>query len=128
MTSRNDFFHSPPKQKTLTLAAIPPNPPLDKPKAMDNINSAMLLLDFEKGFAQTFSSFRIASMDPKLVHYNYCKGLTTTPLPPDTRVLVTGANGYVAQRLIPELVDRGYHVRCMVKNKYYSFALKHPRI
>jgi uncharacterized protein YbjT (DUF2867 family) len=67
-------------------------------------------------------------MDPQQVNYNYCKGLTTTPLPPNTRVLVTGANGYVAHRLIPELVDRGYHVRCMIQNKNFSFVLNHPRI
>ena len=67
-------------------------------------------------------------MDPQQVHYNYCKGLTTTLLPPNTRVLVTGANGYVAHRLIPELVDRGYHVRCMIQNKNFSFVLNHPRI
>ena len=82
----------------------------------------------EEGFAKTFFCFKISCMDPQQVNYNYCKGLTTTPLPPNTRVLVTGANGYVAQRLIPELVERGYYVRCMVQNKYVPFVLKHPRI
>jgi len=67
-------------------------------------------------------------MDPRQVHYNYCKDLTTSPLPPNTKVLVTGANGYVAHRLIPELVERGYHVRCMVQNKNFPFVLDHPRI
>jgi uncharacterized protein YbjT (DUF2867 family) len=67
-------------------------------------------------------------MDPERVHYNYCGALTTTPWPPNTKVLVTGANGYVAQRLIPELVHRGYFVRCMVRTKYTPFLLKHPRI
>ena len=30
-------------------------------------------------------------------------------------VLVTGATGYIASRLIPELLDRGYRVRCLVR-------------
>ncbi len=30
-------------------------------------------------------------------------------------VLVTGATGYIAGRLIPELLDRGYRVRCLVR-------------
>lgn len=67
-------------------------------------------------------------MDPGKVHYNYCEGLATTPWPAKTRVLVTGANGYIAQRLIPELVFRGYFVRCMVRTKYSPFILDHPNI
>lgn len=30
-------------------------------------------------------------------------------------VLVTGATGYIASRLIPDLLERGYHVRCLVR-------------
>ena len=30
-------------------------------------------------------------------------------------VLVTGATGYIASRLIPELLERGYRVRCLVR-------------
>ncbi|HJO57889.1 MAG TPA: hypothetical protein QF772_06675, partial [Nitrospinaceae bacterium] len=67
-------------------------------------------------------------MDPAKVLYNYCGSLTTTTWPPNTKVLVTGANGYVAQRLIPELVHRGYFVRCMVRTKHTPFLLEHPRI
>ena len=67
-------------------------------------------------------------MDPEKVHYNYCDELTTTPLAPNTKVLVTGANGYVSQRLIPELVHRGYFVRCMLRTKNTPFLLDHPRI
>ncbi len=67
-------------------------------------------------------------MDPAKIHYNYCEVLTTTPWPPNSRVLVTGANGYVAQRLIPELIRRGYWVRCMVRTRHTPFFLKHPRI
>lgn len=32
------------------------------------------------------------------------------------RVLVTGANGYVGGRLVPQLLDRGHAVRCMVRD------------
>ena len=31
-------------------------------------------------------------------------------------ILVAGATGYVAARLIPELLDRGFHVRCLVRS------------
>jgi uncharacterized protein YbjT (DUF2867 family) len=31
-------------------------------------------------------------------------------------VLVTGATGYIGGRLVPALVDRGYHVRCLVRH------------
>ncbi|MFZ5819169.1 MAG: DUF2867 domain-containing protein [Chloroflexota bacterium] len=31
-------------------------------------------------------------------------------------ILVTGANGYIASRLIPELLKRGYRVRCLVRH------------
>lgn len=33
-------------------------------------------------------------------------------------VLVTGATGYIASRLIPELLKRGYRVRCMVRGAH----------
>ena len=32
-------------------------------------------------------------------------------------VLVTGATGYMGGRLVPALVDRGYHVRCLVRQQ-----------
>ena len=32
-------------------------------------------------------------------------------------VLVTGATGYIASRLIPELLERGYRVRCLVRQE-----------
>ncbi len=31
-------------------------------------------------------------------------------------ILVAGASGYVGSRLVPRLLDRGYHVRCLARN------------
>jgi uncharacterized protein YbjT (DUF2867 family) len=67
-------------------------------------------------------------MDPEKVNYHYCDDLPTCPWPEGTRVLVTGATGYVAHRLIPELVSRGYIVRCMYRNRSCPPFLTHPRI
>jgi len=67
-------------------------------------------------------------MDPEKVNYHYCDDLPTQPMPEGTRVLVTGASGYVAHRLIPELVHRGYTVRCMFRNKSNPAILTHPRV
>lgn len=40
--------------------------------------------------------------------------------PPDlgnqTTILVTGASGYIASQLIPKLLEKGYTVRCLVRN------------
>lgn len=33
-----------------------------------------------------------------------------------TRVLVTGATGYIGGRLVPRLLAKGHHVRCLVRN------------
>ena len=67
-------------------------------------------------------------MDPEKVNYHYTDDLSTNPWPKGTRVLVTGANGYVARRLIPELLFRGYTVRCMYRNKSSPPILSHPNI
>ena len=67
-------------------------------------------------------------MDPEKVNYHYCDDLTTSPWPEGTRVLVTGAAGYVARRLIPELVSRGYIVRCMYRNNSCPPLLTHRRV
>lgn len=37
-------------------------------------------------------------------------------LHPIRRVLMTGATGYIGGRLVPELLDAGYEVRCLVRN------------
>ncbi len=65
-------------------------------------------------------------MDPEKVNYHYTDDLPTAPLPRGTRVLVTGANGYVGRRLVPELLNRGYRVRCMLRNQGLAPILEHP--
>ena len=48
-------------------------------------------------------------------NYHFCRDLPTTPLPEAGRILVTGATGYIGGRLVPELLERGYRVRVMVR-------------
>lgn len=43
--------------------------------------------------------------------------LPTSPIPEVGKVLVTGASGYVGGRLVPQLLDRGYQVRIMVRKE-----------
>ena len=67
-------------------------------------------------------------MDPEKVNYHYCDDLPTSPLPDVKTVLVSGANGYVARRLVPELLFRGYRVRCMLRKKILLTILSHPNL
>ncbi|CCQ90900.1 conserved hypothetical protein [Nitrospina gracilis 3/211] len=67
-------------------------------------------------------------MDPEKVNYHYCDDLPTRSLPAGTLILVTGANGYVAKRLVPELLYRGYRVRCMMRNRVLTPLLEHPNL
>jgi uncharacterized protein YbjT (DUF2867 family) len=46
---------------------------------------------------------------------SFCKDLPTIPVPKTGIVLVTGAGGYIGGRLVPELIERGYRVRIMVR-------------
>jgi len=57
-------------------------------------------------------------MDPEKINYHYCDALPTAPLPENKKILITGASGYVARRLIPELVSRGYFIRRLPRKKY----------
>lgn len=57
-------------------------------------------------------------MDSEKVNYHYSDDPPTAPLPENKKILVTGASGYVARRLIPELVSRGYFVRRLLRKKY----------
>lgn len=45
----------------------------------------------------------------------YCQELQTSPQPQFGKILVTGSTGYVGGRLVPELLDRGYDIRLMVR-------------
>ena len=67
-------------------------------------------------------------MDPEKVNYHYCDDLPTSPLTDVKTVLVSGANGYVARRLVPELLYRGYRVRCMFRKKPLAPLLSHPNL
>ena len=46
----------------------------------------------------------------------FCHDLPTRPRPELGVVLVTGATGYIGGRLVPELQERGYRVRIMVRS------------
>jgi uncharacterized protein YbjT (DUF2867 family) len=67
-------------------------------------------------------------MDPERVNYHYCDDLPTSPLPGVKTVLVSGASGYVARRLVPELLFRGYRVRCMLRIKGMPQLLTHNKL
>ncbi|MCZ6512629.1 MAG: NAD(P)H-binding protein, partial [Nitrospinae bacterium] len=67
-------------------------------------------------------------MNPEKVNYHYCDDLPTASLPDVKTVLVSGASGYVARRLVPELLFRGYRVRCMLREKGMPQVLSHPNL
>lgn len=46
---------------------------------------------------------------------NFCDDLETNPIPQIGTILVTGATGYIGGRLVPELINRGYHVKVLVR-------------
>ncbi len=46
---------------------------------------------------------------------HFCNDLDTNPRPYLGTILVTGATGYIGGRLVPELTNRGYHVRVLVR-------------
>jgi len=45
----------------------------------------------------------------------FCNDLTTSPKPEVGKILVTGGTGYIGGRLVPELHNRGYKLRVMVR-------------
>ncbi len=56
----------------------------------------------------------------------YCKDLPTDPIPEIGVVLVTGATGYIGGRLVPELIERGYKVRVMVRSYSGEYSERWP--
>lgn len=55
-----------------------------------------------------------------------CSNLLTRPKPQLGTILVTGATGYVGGRLVPELLERGYHVRVMTRGTADECKLRWP--
>ena len=58
----------------------------------------------------------------------FCKDLPTKPIPEIGKVLVTGATGYIGGRLVPELLDRGYDVRIMVRSEFPGVEQRWPNV
>lgn len=58
----------------------------------------------------------------------FCIDLPSKPKPAIGKILVTGANGYIGGRLVPELLNRGYNVRVMVRKKLARYNKQWPGI
>jgi len=65
------------------------------------------------------------SLEP-LSETRFTHDLPTVPQPHLGKVLVTGATGYIGGRLVPELVDRGYQVRVMVRSESSGYHERWP--
>ncbi len=58
----------------------------------------------------------------------FCSDLQTKPRPELGKILVTGANGYIGGRLIPELMARGYQVRILIRKESPELVVRWPGI
>lgn len=58
----------------------------------------------------------------------FCSDLPTIPKTEIGRILVTGANGYIGGRLVPELIGRGYKVRVMVRKNLPEYLEQWPDV
>jgi len=58
----------------------------------------------------------------------FCIDLPSKPKPAIGKILVTGANGYIGGRLVPELLNRGYNVRIMVRKNTARYIKQWPGI
>lgn len=56
----------------------------------------------------------------------FCHDLPTKPRTDLGRILVTGATGYIGGRLVPELLERGYQVRVMVRGATSAHEVPWP--
>jgi uncharacterized protein YbjT (DUF2867 family) len=57
----------------------------------------------------------------------FCKDLPTSHRPDIGKILVTGATGYIGGRLVPELIERGYDVRVMVRTPFLGHYERWPK-
>ena len=57
---------------------------------------------------------------------SYCKDLPSAPVSDIGIILVTGAAGYIGGRLVPELIERGYRVRVMVRKYSDEYVDRWP--
>ena len=51
----------------------------------------------------------------------FCYDLPSKPLEGIGKVLVSGASGYIGGRLVPELLQRGYKVRALVRGEASTY-------
>lgn len=58
----------------------------------------------------------------------FCTDLPSMPVPSLGKILVTGANGYIGGKLVPELLSRGYNVRIMVRGKLPRYSKQWPEV
>ncbi|MDA3905965.1 MAG: NAD(P)H-binding protein [Bacteroidales bacterium] len=58
----------------------------------------------------------------------FCNDLPTSPATDGRIILVTGANGYVGGKLVPELIARGYNVRIMVRHDLPEYKERWPEV
>jgi uncharacterized protein YbjT (DUF2867 family) len=58
----------------------------------------------------------------------FCHDLPTKPRSEIGTILVTGANGYIGGRLVPELIARGYKVRIMVRDNLPEYQVQWPGV
>jgi len=58
----------------------------------------------------------------------FCSDLQSNPQPEMGKILVTGANGYIGGRLIPELIARGYQVRILIRKESPELLVRWPGI
>lgn len=56
----------------------------------------------------------------------FCEDLPTRPVCDQGLILVTGAGGYIGGRLVPELLERGYCVRVMVRSHVTAYEARWP--
>ena len=59
---------------------------------------------------------------------NLCNNLPTAPLKSAGTILVTGASGYIGGRLVPELIERGYKVRIIVRSHPERYKEQWPPV